>query len=70
MSAELLGNSSVPWMMALMTSPVIKCLLRPMVLDSIWPVAPTHNRSSKFMTNASCAMPFQTDKSPVSFQYM
>ena len=58
-------------MMALMTSPVIKCLLRPMVLESkIGPVAPTHSRSSKFMTNASCAMPFQTDRSPVSFQYM
>src|SRR5690606_22954986 len=30
---------------------------------------PTHNKSSKFMMMASCAIPFHTEISPVSFQY-
>ena len=32
--------------------------------------APTQSRSSVFMIRASCAMPFHTPRSPVSFQYI
>mmetsp|Transcript_36896 Transcript_36896/g.86482 ORF Transcript_36896/g.86482 Transcript_36896/m.86482 type:complete len:247 (-) Transcript_36896:675-1415(-) len=64
-------SSWVPVMTALITSPGIKFLFRPIVLDSrMLSVAPTHKRSSRFMTIASCAMPFQTLRSPVFFQYM
>ena len=64
-------RASVPWMISRMTSPGMRCLLRPMVLDTkMGPVHPTQSRSSTFMMRASWAMPFQTLKSPVSFQYM
>ncbi len=64
-------NSSVPLMMAEMTSPGTSCLLRPIVDESrIWSSAPTHSRSSVFITMASTAMPFHTERSPVSRQYM
>jgi len=36
--------------------------------NSMFSVAPTHSKSSKFITNASWAIPFQTEISPVSFQ--
>ena len=32
--------------------------------------APTQIKSSKFITKESCAIPFQTERSPVSFQYI
>jgi hypothetical protein len=55
--------------MAEMTSPGIKFLFLPMVEDTrMLVVAPTQSRSSVFMMIASCAIPFQTLKSPVSFQ--
>ena len=58
-------------MISLITSPGIKCLLRPMVLETkMGPVHPTQSKSSTFMINASWAMPLHTPKSPVSFQYM
>src|SRR5690606_38990910 len=64
-------KASVPFMIAEITSPGIRFLFLPMVEDNmILSVAPTHNKSSIFIINASCAMPFQTDKSPVSFQYI
>ena len=64
------SNSSVPLIIAAITSPGIKCLLRPMVDDTrMLSVAPTQRRSSIFIINASCAIPFHTLKSPVSFQY-
>ena len=64
-------NSSVPFIIADKTSPGILLLLRPIVEDNIiLSVAPTHKRSSIFIINASCAMPFQTEISPVSFQYI
>ena len=65
----LFTSSFVPFIMAEITSPGIRFLLRPMVDESkIGPVEPTHKRSSMFMIMASCAMPFHTDRSPVSFQ--
>ena len=65
------SSSSVPLMMALMTSPGMSILLRPMVeLTRMLSTAPTQRRSSVFITMASCAMPFHTLRSPVSFQYM
>ena len=65
------SSSSVPLMMAEITSPGISSLLRPIVLDTrILSTAPTQSRSSIFIISASCAMPFQTERSPVSFQYM
>mmetsp|Transcript_42414 Transcript_42414/g.128184 ORF Transcript_42414/g.128184 Transcript_42414/m.128184 type:complete len:316 (+) Transcript_42414:735-1682(+) len=64
-------NSSVPWITDAMTSLGIKFLFLPMVEDKrILSTTPTHNKSSKFITMASCAIPFQTLKSPVFFQYM
>ena len=64
-------NSSVPFIIADNTSPGILLLFLPMVDDSIiLSVAPTQSKSSIFMINASWAIPFQTDKSPVSFQYI
>ena len=64
-------RSFVPCIMAEITSPGINILLRPIVDDNkILSVAPTHSRSSIFIINASCAIPFQTDRSPVSFQYI
>ena len=62
-------NSSVPLIMAPNTSPGINRLFLPIVDESkILDTAPTHSKSSIFIINASCAIPFQTDKSPVSFQ--
>ena len=47
-------NSCVPLMMAAITSPGIRFLLRPMVDDSrMLSVAPTHSRSSMFITTES-----------------
>ncbi len=64
-------NSSVPFIIADKTSPGILLLFLPIVEESsMLSVAPTHNKSSIFMINASCAIPFQTEISPVSFQYM
>ena len=64
-------NSFVPLIIAVKTSEGINLLLRPIVEDTnMFPTAPTHNKSSRFMTSASCAIPFQTDKSPVLFQYI
>jgi len=64
------NNSSVPLIIAAITSPGIKFLFLPIVDDNkILSDAPTQSRSSRFITIASCAIPFQTDKSPVSFQY-
>ena len=57
--------------MAEITSAGIKFLFLPIVDDNkILSVAPTHNKSSIFIINASCAIPFQTETSPVSFQYI
>ena len=65
------SRSSVPLMMAEMTSPGMSILLRPMVEETrMLSTAPTQSRSSVFMTMASWAMPFQTLRSPVSFQYI
>ena len=65
------SSSSVPFMIADITSPGISILLRPIVLETrILSTAPTQRRSSVFMTIASCAMPFHTLRSPVSFQYI
>ena len=65
-----LRNSSVPSITALITSPGMRFLLRPMVEERrMLSVAPTQRRSSRFMTTASWAIPFQTEMSPVSFQY-
>ena len=51
--------------------PGTRFLLRPMVDDNkILSVAPTQSKSSMFITKASCAIPFQTVTSPVSFQYI
>ncbi|MNY14623.1 hypothetical protein D3C86_1478080 [compost metagenome] len=64
-------NSSVPLIMAEITSAGIKFLFLPIVEESkILSVAPTHNKSSIFMIKASWAIPFQTEISPVSFQYI
>ena len=64
------NSSSVPLMIAEMTSPGTSSLLRPIVDETrILSTAPTHNKSSMFIISASCAMPFHTLKSPVSFQY-
>ncbi|CAI8159463.1 MAG: Uncharacterised protein [Polaribacter sp. SA4-10] len=64
-------NSSVPFIITDNTSPGILLLLRPIVEDNmILSVAPTHNKSSIFIIKASCAIPFHTEISPVSFQYM
>jgi hypothetical protein len=53
------------------TSLGMRPLLRPMVLDRrMFSVTPAQSKSSRFMTSASWAMPFQTLKSPVFFQYM
>ena len=47
-------SDSVPPMIALSTSPVIKPLLRPIVeLSMMFSVAPTQSKSSIFMINAS-----------------
>ena len=71
MSRIVWQNSSVPPMTAEMTSPGTSCLLRPMVEESsMWSTAPMQSRSSVFITMASMAMPFQTERSPVSRQYM
>ncbi len=64
-------NSSVPLMMAAITSPGIKFLFLPIVEDNrMLSVAPIHSKSSMFIINASWAIPFQTEISPVSFQYI
>ena len=64
-------SSSVPLMMAEITSPGTSILFLPMVLDTrMLSTAPTQSRSSVFITMASCATPFHTLKSPVSFQYI
>ena len=64
------SNSSVPLIIAEITSPGIRSLLRPIVDDKrMLFVAPTQRRSSIFIINASCAIPFHTLISPVSFQY-
>ena len=63
------SNSSVPFIMALITLPGTRFLLRPMVeLTRMLSTAPTQSRSSIFIMRASCAMPFHTERSPVSFQ--
>mmetsp|Transcript_1133 Transcript_1133/g.3216 ORF Transcript_1133/g.3216 Transcript_1133/m.3216 type:complete len:228 (-) Transcript_1133:257-940(-) len=63
-------HCSVPAMSSESTSPEIRFLLRPMVEDRrMLSVAPTHARSSTFMITASCAIPRQTERSPVVFQY-
>ncbi len=64
-------SSSVPLIIADMTSPGISILLRPIVLETrMLSTAPTQSKSSVFIINASCAIPFHTLRSPVSFQYM
>ena len=64
-------NSLVPLIIAEITSPGILFLFLPMVDDSIiFSVAPTQIKSSIFMIRASWAIPFQTERSPVSFQYI
>ena len=64
-------SSSVPLIMAEITSCGMRFLLRPMVEESImWPTAPTHIRSSIFIISASWAIPFHTLRSPVAFQYI
>mmetsp|Transcript_6947 Transcript_6947/g.19748 ORF Transcript_6947/g.19748 Transcript_6947/m.19748 type:complete len:227 (-) Transcript_6947:111-791(-) len=65
------NTSSVPLIRAVTTSPGITRLFLPIVLDNIiLSTTPTHNRSSVFITIASCATPFHTETSPVRFQYM
>ena len=65
------SSSSVPLMMAEITSPGTSILLRPMVEETrILSTAPTQSRSSVFITMASWAIPFHTARSPVSFQYI
>ena len=62
---------SVPFIIAEMISPGISSLFRPIVEETrMLSVAPTQSKSSIFMIRASWAIPFHTDKSPVSFQYM
>ena len=64
------STSSPPLMISAKTSPEILFLFLSIDDDiKIGPVAPTQSRSSVFMMMESWAMPFQTDKSPVSFQY-
>ncbi len=49
----------------------MRFLFRPIVDETrIESVAPTHNKSSTFIIRASCAIPFHTEISPVSFQYI
>ena len=61
----------MPLIIAEITSPEIKFLFLPIVEESIMlSVAPTQIKSSIFMIKASCAIPFQTETSPVSFQYI
>jgi len=63
--------SSVPLIIAAITSPGTKFLFLPMVEETrMLSVAPTQSRSSIFITKASWAIPLQTDRSPVSFQYI
>ena len=65
------SSSSVPLIMADITSPGTSILFLPIVLETkILSTAPTQSKSSVFIINASCAIPFQTLKSPVSFQYV
>mmetsp|Transcript_28990 Transcript_28990/g.73217 ORF Transcript_28990/g.73217 Transcript_28990/m.73217 type:complete len:215 (+) Transcript_28990:1874-2518(+) len=65
------STCSVPSMIALTTDPGMTFLFRPSVLDNMMlSTTPTHKRSSKFITIASWATPFHTDKSPVRFQYI
>ncbi len=65
------SSSSVPFIMAEITSPGISILFLPIVEDTnMLSVAPTHNRSSIFIMRASCAIPFHTLRSPVSRQYV
>ena len=65
------SNSSVPLIIADMTSPGTSILLRPIVLETrMLSTAPTQSKSSVFMTMASWAIPFHTERSPVSFQYI
>ena len=64
-------SSSVPLMIAEITSPGTSILFLPMVEDTrMLSTAPTQSRSSVFITMASWAMPFHTERSPVSFQYI
>ena len=65
------SSSSVPLMIAEITSPGTNSLLRPIVEETkILSTAPTQSRSSIFMIRASWAIPFHTERSPVSFQYI
>ena len=61
---------SFPSIMVLITSPGMSFLFLPIVDETIiLSIAPTQIRSSIFIINESCEIPFQTSKSPVSFQY-
>ena len=65
------NKSSVPSIIAEITSPGIWFLFLPMVEESkIFSVTPTQSKSSIFMIKASWAIPLQTERSPVSFQYI
>ena len=66
---ELQYLSSVPFIMAEITSPLMIFLFLPIVEEiKISLVIPTQSRSSIFITSASFAIPFQILLSPVSFQ--
>ena len=69
-SFNIVITSLLPLMISEIISPGIKCLFLPIIDDiTILLVAPTHIKSSIFIISASCAIPFQTLISPVSFQY-
>ena len=64
-------NSFVPLIIDEITLPSTRFLFLPIVDEIIkLSTAPTQIKSSKFITKESCAIPFQTERSPVSFQYM
>ena len=63
-------TNSFPSMIVFITSPGINFLFLPIVEETtILSIPPTQIKSSMFIISESCDIPFQTSKSPVSFQY-
>ena len=63
-------TNSFPSIIVFITSPGINFLFLPIVEETIiLSIPPTQIKSSIFIISESCDIPFQTSKSPVSFQY-